>query len=357
MTPSVPAAIDDPCFEAALAEYFDQVDAGKTVDHEAFLRKHATVATALREFWRIAEQVERMAGPSASDLRSQTATNLGSLDSSFPGQAAAKSSPTMLNLPEQIGRYRIEKTLGQGGTGTVFLAYDPALDRRVALKVPTPATKGWDQILQRFQREARAAAVIRHPNICPVYDVGDTNGYLFISMAYIEGRPLADYLKETPQFPLRQAVRIVRKLALALQAAHAHGVIHRDLKPTNIIIDRNAEPIITDFGLARQIRMEDDPTVTREGQIIGSPAYMSPEQIEGGQVGPESDVFSLGVIFYEMLAGCRPFQGSLTNMFAQIVSGTITPPSQWLACSPFSDPGGMRVSDALLGQERLDDQT
>ena len=154
-------------------------------------------------------------------------------------------------LPKEFGRYRIVRKLGEGGMGIVYLAHDTELDRQVALKMPK-LNEGMDNpLIERFYREARAAANLRHANICPVHDVGEVDGTRYICMAYIEGRPLSAYVRRDGTQPERQVALVVRKLAIALQEAHSHGVVHRDLKPANIMIDQNKEPVIMDFGLAQ----------------------------------------------------------------------------------------------------------
>ncbi len=230
-------------------------------------------------------------------------------------------------VPEQVGRYRIVKKLGQGGMASVYLAEDTQLDRPVALKVPL--LRGDDQAStrQRFLREAQAAANLRHANICPVYDVGEADGVPYLTMAYVEGRPLSHFLRGRA-LPQRQAALMARKLALALQEAHAAGIVHRDLKPSNVMIDQNKEPVIMDFGLAQRVDTK-GIRLTQEGAVLGTPAYMSPEQA-GGEVaamGPRCDVYGLGVMLYEMLTGRLPFEGPLAAVFAQVLTKEPEPPS------------------------------
>src|SRR5262249_40635203 len=161
--------------------------------------------------------------------------------------------------------------LGQGGMGAVYLAEDTQLHRRVALKIPSFAKhEGPD--LERFYREAQAAAMLRHANLCPVYDVGHVNGIHYLTMAYIDGRPLPALLHSGRVFSQDEAVEMVRLLALALQEAHEHGIIHRDLKPGNIMIDQRQQPVVMDFGLARKLSGT-DVRLTQSGTIIGTPAY------------------------------------------------------------------------------------
>jgi serine/threonine protein kinase len=224
-------------------------------------------------------------------------------------------------LPDQFGRYQILKQLGQGGMGAVYLAQDTQLDRPVALKVPFFSPEDGPEALERFYREAKAAAILSHPNLCPVHDVGQINGIHYLTMAYIEGKPLSMCIDRS--MPLTQAnvATVVRKLALALEEAHCRGVVHRDLKPSNIIINERGEPVITDFGLARLINRE-DIRLTKSGQILGTPAYMPPEQIKAQPqgMGPGCDVYSLGVILYEFLTGQLPFQGPLMAVLGQILT-------------------------------------
>jgi serine/threonine protein kinase len=204
----------------------------------------------------------------------------------------------------------------------VYLAHDTQLDRKVALKVPLFLDDS-DERIARFAREARTAAHLHHPNICPVFDVGSQDGVQFLTMAYVEGETLGALLKRTGPLPAPQAVEILRKLAGALQEAHDAGVIHRDLKPSNVMIDKRGEPIVMDFGVAR--RTGDEVGLTRSGAPLGTPAYMPPEQVTGDchAHGPQSDIYSLGVIMYELLTGRLPFCGDLASVANKILS---TPP-------------------------------
>jgi predicted Ser/Thr protein kinase len=244
-------------------------------------------------------------------------------------QAPARPPSAGDSPPEAFGRYRIEKELGRGGMGAVFLAHDTQLDRRVALKVPHFTPEDGPQILQRFHREARTAATLQHANICPVYEFGEVNGTPYLAMAFIEGRPLSDLLRRLGRpLSMRQAAALVRTLAVALEEAHRRKVIHRDLKPDNVMITGRGEPIIMDFGLA----LRDTQTVvrlTKQGTIMGTPAYMAPEQARGDpdQMGPPCDVYSLGVILYELLTRKQPFVGDALSVVTQVLTETPRPPS------------------------------
>lgn len=238
------------------------------------------------------------------------------------GDAAFVSRPRLRMPGDTFGRYRILKTLGEGAMGSVYLAHDTQLDRKVALKIPKFDGASESKHIGRFLREARSAATLNHPNICQVFDVGEIDGTHFMTMAYVAGHTLQDFVNpEKPQRD-RNVANVVRKIALALHEAHVNGLVHRDVKPGNVMIDPRNEPIVMDFGLARQIDEADDARLTRDGAILGSPAYMSPEQIEGkaDKLGSHSDIYSLGVILYELLTGNLPFQGSVASIIGQILA-------------------------------------
>lgn len=241
--------------------------------------------------------------------------------SSRDGLPAEQLRPA--RLPgDTFGRYRIRRILGEGAMGAVYLALDTQLHRKVALKIPKVNSSDDDKFIVRFLREARAAATLSHPNICPIFDVGEIDETHFIAMAYVQGQPLSEFVNPDKPQRDRSVAVVVRKVALALYDAHVNGLIHRDVKPANIMIDQRNEPIIMDFGLARHVDDNDDARLTTEGAILGSPAYMSPEQIEGriDKIGPACDIYSLGVILYELLTGELPYQGSVASIIAQIVT-------------------------------------
>jgi hypothetical protein len=233
-------------------------------------------------------------------------------------------------IPAQIGRYLILGPLGAGGMGTVYKAQDPQLNRIVALKLPRfdGPSQGLALRVQRFQREARAVAAIRHPHVCPIYDVGEHEGQPYVVMAYIGGESLATRLARQGRYQdLREAVHLIRQLVDALEAIHDHGIVHRDLKPSNILLDAASQAILTDFGLARPT--DESEGLTSEGVVLGTPAYMSPEQASGQPqaVGPWTDLYSVGVILYEMLTGRLPFEGPALKVMAEIVHESALLPS------------------------------
>ena len=228
-----------------------------------------------------------------------------------------RSEQAQHGLPKHIARFEIEGVLGQGGFARVFLARDPKLDRKVALKVLNPTAVVSNEARLRFQREAHAAAILSHPNIVPVFESGSVGPIHFLVSEYCEGETLAHWFEDKKRKVVpKTAARIVARLAEAVQHAHQRGVVHRDLKPGNILLQsqENSEDFldcfrITDFGLAR-FSENDLNTLTTDGAIVGTPAYMSPEQACGDKdIGHATDVFSLGVILYELLTGKLPFRG------------------------------------------------
>lgn len=237
-----------------------------------------------------------------------------------------------LDVPSVFGRYEVQRKLGNGAFGTVYKAWDSHLETHVALKIPQLegiSAQRRAHILARFHREAKAAARLPpHSNICPIRDHGEIEGQPYVALAFLDGRPLSQVRK--PQ-PISTALLIVRRIARAMQVAHDHQVIHRDLKPDNIMIVQRSQPVVMDFGLARRMDSEES-LQTADGTVLGTPAYMSPEQAAGQQseIGPQTDVYSLGAICYEMLTGRRPFEApSVLGLLSKIATETAAPPSKF----------------------------
>ncbi|MGH9453093.1 MAG: protein kinase domain-containing protein, partial [Terriglobia bacterium] len=240
--------------------------------------------------------------PSSANTPTLTAAGLGVTPFS-------SSESTIIEPGSDFGpRYRIISLLGRGGMGAVYKAYDRDLDRDVALKLVRPELTSQPHSMLRFKQELLLASKISHKNILRIHDLGDVNGMKFISMAYIEGEDLHHLLKRTGRLPLEQVLNIARQLCQALEAAHAEGVVHRDLKPQNILLDEAGHAYVSDFGLAKSLE-SDSATMTQTGVILGTPQYMSPEQVEGVSVDHRSDIYALGLILYELATGESPFTG------------------------------------------------
>lgn len=233
----------------------------------------------------------------------------------------------MLDSGDKIGkgRYRIIEKIGQGGMGQVYRGLDEQLQRVVALKELLPEFQGELDLKSRFRREALALAAFHHQNIVTLHDLVDEDSSLFMIMEFVEGRCLIDLL-ESGSFPVNVVTAVGSGIASALAHAHQHGVIHRDLKPSNVMIANTGEVKLMDFGISKDFRLA---TLTKKGETVGTPAYMSPEQTSGGRVDARTDIFSLGILLYESLTGQRPFYGTDPNeLFESIRSGKYIPLSQ-----------------------------
>src|SRR5215472_631361 len=240
-------------------------------------------------------------------------------------------SRIQMELPSRIGRYEILEELGRGAMGTVYRAKDPAMDRVVAIKtIISVALKSEQEteFRERFYREARAAGALAHPGIVPVFDMGEHEGVPFLVMEFISGRTLAEAIKKGERLSPERACEIGQRIAEALGYAHQRGVIHRDIKPANILLTSKEaygieRPKITDFGVAKLA----EARTTMTGQLLGTPAFMPPEQFTGGPIDGRADIFSLGVVLYWMATGEQPFPGeSLTAVSYKVVHTEPVPP-------------------------------
>ena len=367
----------NPLVQAALQDYLDRVDQGERIDVEAFVVRHPKVAEELRSFIALDLEARRQAGgaapvvgsppgtpinePSPKNAEVSTHSVVGSMEGTVigspksPGLQAGSASveKSAADLPDVFGRYRVQKKLGSGAMGAVYLADDTLLHRKVALKTPTFEDDKDSELLRRFYREARAVANLKHPNLCAVYDVGEIDGRHYISMEFVRGKKLQDYIKPDKPMAEKQAMAVVRKIALAMHEAHSHGVIHRDLKPDNIMVNEKGEPVVMDFGLVHRTESKNSTRITQRGMLVGSPAYMSKEQVEGDpdKLTAATDQYSLGVILYQMLTSRLPFGGGIHAVLAAILTKEPSPPAQF---RPDLNPHLASVCLKMMAKEAKD---
>src|SRR5881409_2258017 len=229
--------------------------------------------------------------------------------------------PRIARMLKDFGDYEVLEEIGHGGQGLVYRARQKSLNRLVALKVIGLAHWATEAHVKRFRLEAEAAASLNHPCIVPIYEVGERDGACYFSMGLVEGGQLDDVAKSEPM-PIRHAAELIAKLARTVSYAHEHRILHRDIKPGNILLDAKGEPHLTDFGLARLV--ETESTVTRTLEVLGTPSYMAPEQAAGKntQLTGATDVYGLGAVFYQLLTGHPPFAGGTTYETVRMVLET-----------------------------------
>jgi serine/threonine protein kinase len=227
---------------------------------------------------------------------------------------------------EKAGKYRIESEIGRGAMGVVYRGRDPLIDRLVAIKtilVPDAENAEVASQLARFRREAQASGRLNHPGIVTVYDYGEIDNLCYLVMEFVNGQSLADLMARGERFGLGETLRIIREVLLALEYSHQQGVIHRDIKPANIMLSGDGSVKITDFGVARI----ESSTLTQSGALLGTPSYMSPEQFTGTPVDQRTDLYSIGILLYEMLTGDKAFSGSLSVVLQKVLHTELPPPS------------------------------
>jgi serine/threonine-protein kinase len=305
-----------------IADYLSAEEAGTALDRDELLREHPEHAADLALFFADHDGMRQVRGGLPQDAvagPNSTPDSARSLpDAKSPRRDTDREQVTIEFRPsgvpspvEQLrlfGDFELLEEIARGGMGIVYRARQRSLNRIVALKMILAGQLASAEDVQRFRKEAEAAANLEHSNIVPIYEVGERSGHHYYAMAYIDGHSLATRLEDGP-VPPREAARCVKVLAGAIAYAHRRGVIHRDLKPSNVLLDRSGEPKIMDFGLAKLIDSGDALTVT--GQIVGTPSYMAPEQASGNirEVREQADIYSLGAVLYAMLTGEPPFRG------------------------------------------------
>jgi serine/threonine protein kinase len=275
--------------DAVLAEYLEAVESGAAPNRQDYLTRYPDLADELREFFGNGDRMETLFKPIAGGdtLQIEIDDKCG----------------------ERFGNYELLEEIARGGMGVVYKARQIGLNRTVALKMIRQGRLSSVDDKRRFRAEAELAAHLRHPNIVAIYDVGEHDGHPYFSMDYVEGTNLAALVADNP-LPAKRAAGYVKAVAEAVQYAHMQDLLHRDLKPSNILIDAADRVRITDFGLAR--RLNHDSSLTCTGQLLGTPSYMSPEQTAGKHeaLGPASDIYSLGVVLYELITGRPPFRAA-----------------------------------------------
>ena len=222
------------------------------------------------------------------------------------GETTQQHDPGSGLTGTRLGGYTIREKIGEGGMGAVYLAHDAALDRKVAIKTLPAELARSETYRKRFLREARALARVKHPNLVQIYTVAAQHGYYFFAMEYVEGESRADGIGRAGPMTLEEILALSGQVLGALDAVHASGILHRDVKSANIMVERTGRVVLMDLGLAKD---ESVPGMTTAGMILGTPAYMSPEQAEAQEATARSDIYSFGVVLYEMAAGSVPFTG------------------------------------------------
>ncbi|MEM8732803.1 MAG: serine/threonine-protein kinase [Planctomycetota bacterium] len=299
--PSDASSVDE-----VIAEYLQLAEQGRDPKRQDFLDRYPQFQQDLKDFFRLHDE---FAQPESVHLAANSTAKDGQAAKSIRKQSKATSESSIASNPPQfLGDYEILGEIDRGGMGVVYRARHQRLNRIVALKLIRSGSLASDEEVERFLSEAEAAAALSHPNIVPIYEVGQINGLVFYTMAYIEGDSLAQLVAKG-MMESDEAVRILHRLCNAVEYAHRAGIYHRDLKPANVLINEEGQPVIIDFGLAKVANR--DQSLTATGQILGTPAYMTPELASGRvkTIGPAADVYALGAILYFLCTGQPAFSG------------------------------------------------
>lgn len=302
-----------------------------TAVYRHLARQDNTYKDVAARLKRLMDAAERSKSPAPAPARPANPNSLLAIESTIPppklGQAPAPPKPAPPAAQERLGRYLLEREIGRGAMGTVYLGRDTAINRLVAIKAIPLAAEFSDAELHeartRFFREAETAGRLNHPNIVTIYDVGEERGLAYIAMEYLKGHHLSDYSRSNNLLEPRKVLDIASRTAAALGFAHKQQVVHRDIKPANLMYDAGTDVLkITDFGIARLT----GAGATRTGIVLGTPSFMSPEQLEGRTVTGHSDLFSLGVSLFQLLTGQLPFTAdSMTGLMQQIAEAPHPP--------------------------------
>lgn len=259
----------------------------------------------------------------------------------------------MAETIETLGKYEIKRTLGKGAMGVVYEGWDPIIARRVAIKtVRVPDTSDdpeTEEALARFRREAQAAGRLTHPNIVGVFDYGEVGGIAYIVMEYVDGPSVKSLVDKQERFAIADTMRIMTDLLNGLQFSHARGVVHRDIKPANVMLTSDGQAKIADFGIARI----ESSSMTQAGTVLGTPAYMSPEQFMGQVVDSRTDIYSSGVLLYQLLTGERPFEGGMSAIMHKALNTDPPLPSQITVTCPQAFDGVVRKAMAKRPEDRF----
>jgi uncharacterized RDD family membrane protein YckC len=281
-----------------------------------------------------------------------TATEIGRTLPATPAGIAARESGAGALANRRLAHFRLEKPLGKGGMGEVWLATDVALDRPVAIKLLSRDLSADPSLRERFYREARAQARIQHPNVGHIYYIGEEEGQIFFAMELIDGESLAERLQNIGKLPANEALELCRQAALGLREAHRHGFTHRDVKPSNLMIDRHGAVKLVDFGLVKQQREENVAlTLENGGGVMGTPLYMAPEQARSGQVDFRTDIYALGATLHHLVTGAPPFEGK-TAM--QVISSQLSDPRPHVPLVRKQNPALDPLLDRMMAKDPLE---